>query len=201
MLFPYIVNLCHICLGGSNNEEKSQISRSQMMFIDFLSIIYIDSNTVIIHQQHQSLIKNRAVQRVPGIRVQVQEWGSFRQTRWMQRSRSFWQVCLKFLSSAVFPTNLISTEVTQKKLNGNGGIMAIMAIMASRIVFHTCNRLQPVELMPDLSFWTLRRVPCSAPKSSKSLEGCHPQQLDEGRTAPRPHDTSKEPNAAPCFPC
>ena len=169
--------LCHICLGGSNNEEKSQISRSTDD-VHRCSINYIDSNTVIIHQQHQSLIKNRAVQRVPGIRVQVQEWGSFRQTRWMQRSRSFWQVCLKFLSSAVFPTN-----VTQKKLNGNGGIMAIMAIMASRIVFHTCNRLQPVELMPDPSFWTLPRVPCSAPKSSKSLEGCHPQQLDEGRTA------------------
>lgn len=95
----------------------------------------------------------------------------------------------------------LSYQCYSKKLNGNGGIMAIMAIMASRIVFHTCNRLQPVELMPDPSFWTLPRVPCSAPKSSKSLEGCHPQQLDEGRTAPRPHDTSKEPNAAPCFPC
>ena len=90
--------------------------------------------------------------------------------------------CLSYLQ-----LNVIIWSSSKKKLGEH-----------SIIIFH--NRLQPGELFPDPSFWTLPRVPCS-PKSSKSLEGCHPQQLDEGRSAPRPHDTSKDPNAAPCFPC
>ena len=101
------------------------------------------------------------------------------------------------LSCLSYQLNINGSD--SKKLNGNGGIMAIMA---SRIVFHTCNRLQPAfglcqecpALLPrvprvwkgvilsNLTKAVLRLVHMTHPRNRMLLRAFHARKMDSEQT-------------------